>query len=56
MFSRTEIDVFRKYVIGQPPSTWRSAPGPLKVVAIDTGAGVVQVNAEDGGVVVATVR
>lgn len=34
---------------------WRAEPGPLKLVAIDTGTGVVQLNPEDGGVVVATV-
>ncbi|CAM9183837.1 unnamed protein product, partial [Ectocarpus sp. 8 AP-2014] len=31
-------------------------PGQLKVVAIDTGAGLVRLNPEDGGVVVATVK
>lgn len=33
-----------------------SGPGQLKVVAIDTGAGVVQLNPEEGGIVVATVK
>lgn len=56
VFSRTEIDIFTSYVIGRAPGTWRAGPGPLKVVAIDTGAGVMQLNPEDGGVVVAMVR
>lgn len=56
VFSQTEIDIFTKYVIGEAPSKWRAAPGPLKVVAVDTGAGVVQLNPGDGGVVVAMVR
>ncbi|CAM9403362.1 unnamed protein product [Ectocarpus sp. 6 AP-2014] len=56
VFSRTEIDIFTKTVIGRGLSTWGAEPGPLKVVAIDTGAGLVQLNPEDGGVVVAIVR
>lgn len=40
-----------KYV----PSPWRAEPGPLKIVAIDNGAGRVELNPEVGGVVVATV-
>ncbi|CAM9183914.1 unnamed protein product [Ectocarpus sp. 8 AP-2014] len=56
VFSRTEIDIFTKTVIDRPPSTWRVEPGPLKVVAIDTGAGLVQLNPKDGGVVVAMVQ
>lgn len=56
VFSRTEIDIFPKFVVGGAPSPWRAEPGPLKVVAIDTGAGVVQLNSEEGGVVVAIVR
>ncbi|CAM9604552.1 unnamed protein product [Ectocarpus fasciculatus] len=56
VFSRTEIDIFTKPVIGRAPNTWRAEPGPLKVVAIDTGAGLVQLNPEDGGVVVAMVQ
>lgn len=35
---------------------WRAEPGPLKVVAIDIGTGLVKLNPEDGGVVVATIR
>ena len=56
VFSRTEIDIYPKSVMGQATSTWRTGPGPLTVVAVDTGAGVVQVNADDGGVVVAMVQ
>lgn len=37
------------------PNPWRTEPGPLKIVAIDTGAGLVELNPDDGGVVVATV-
>lgn len=38
------------------PSCYVGEPGQIKVVAIDTGAGLVRVNPEGGGIVVATVR
>ncbi|CAN0294216.1 unnamed protein product [Pylaiella littoralis] len=56
VFSRTEIDVFTKFVLGGAPGPWRAEPGPLKVVAINTGAGLVHLNPDDGGVVVAMVE
>ena len=40
---------------GNYPSVWAFEPGPLKVVAIDTGGGLVDINPE-GGVVVAVVK
>lgn len=37
-------------------SCYLAEPGQLKVVAIDTGDGLVRLDPEDGGVVVATVK
>lgn len=37
-------------------SVWAFEPGPLKVVAIDIGDGLVHLNPKDGGVVVAAVK
>lgn len=37
------------------PSVWAPEPGPLKVVAVDTGAGWVYLEPDNGGVVVAVV-
>lgn len=37
------------------PSVWAPEPGPLKIVAVDTGAGWVYLEPDDGGVVVAVV-
>ncbi|CAN0353201.1 unnamed protein product, partial [Ectocarpus fasciculatus] len=37
-------------------SCYLAEPGQLKVVAIDTGAGLVRLNPEDGGIVVATAK
>ncbi|CAM9661144.1 unnamed protein product [Ectocarpus sp. 4 AP-2014] len=37
-------------------SCFSAEPGELKVVAIDTGAGLVRLNPEDGGVVIATAK
>lgn len=37
-------------------SCYLAKPGQLKVVAVDTGAGIVRLNPEGGGVVVATVK
>lgn len=54
--SSTQIAITRPFSHGRPPIPWRDQTGPLKLVAIDTGTGVVQLNPEDGGVVVATVR
>lgn len=56
MFSRTEIDVFTEFVVDGAPVPWKAEPGPLKVAAIDTGADLVQLNTEEGGVVVAIVE
>lgn len=56
VFSRTEIDVFTKFPAVGVPIPWRAEPGPLKVVAVETGAGLVQLNPEEGGVVVARVE
>ena len=56
-FLGTTQVVFRKaFSTDRPPVPWRAEPGPLKVVAVDTGTGIVQLNPEDGGVVVAMVR
>lgn len=56
VFSKTEIDIFPKSVVAGAPSPWRTEPGPLKVVAIANAAGSIQLNPEDGGVVVAVVQ
>ena len=53
--SSTEILISRAISHDTPPVPWRVEPGQLKVVAIDTGPGVVLLNPEDGGVVVANV-
>ncbi|CAM9250629.1 unnamed protein product [Ectocarpus sp. 12 AP-2014] len=58
--SSTEIAITRNFSFDIPPdpqvpSPWRPEPGPLKIVAIDDGAGRVPLNTENGGVVVATV-
>lgn len=54
--SSTEIAIARPISHDGLPVPWRAEPGLLKLIAIDTGAGVVKLNPEDGGVVVATVR
>lgn len=56
VFSRTEIDVFTKFVIGGAPRPWREEPGSLRVVAIETDTGSFQLHPEQGGVVVAMVE
>lgn len=38
------------------PNLWARDPGPLKLVAIDTGAGRLMLDPENGGVVVAMVQ
>lgn len=38
------------------PNVWAPEPGPLKVVAINTGAGRLALNSEEGGVVIAEVQ
>lgn len=48
--------VSREHVIGGASSPWRAEPGQLKVVAIDTGTGVVQLHPTQGGVVVPVVK
>lgn len=60
LISSTEIAITKDFSFDLPPgprvpTPWRAEPGPLKAVAIDTGAGRVQLNPEGGGVVVATV-
>lgn len=40
----------------QRPSCYLDEPGRVKIVAIDNGVGLVQLNPENGGVVVATVK
>lgn len=54
--SSTEIAITRAIGHDGLPVPWRAEPGSLKLIAIDTGAGVVKLNPEDGGVAVATVR
>lgn len=56
VFSRDLVVVSREHVIGGASSPWRAEPGPLKVVAIDTGTVVVPLNPTQGGVVVAVVK
>lgn len=56
IWSSTSITIRKTPTPDGTPYPWRSEPGPLKVVAIDTGTGVVQLNPEGGGVVVAVVR
>lgn len=38
------------------PALWAAEPGPLKVVAINTGSGLVHLKPEEGGVLVAIVQ
>lgn len=38
------------------PNVWAPEPGPLKVVAIDTGAGRLSLKGTDGGVVIAEIQ
>lgn len=54
--SSSQIAITKTVRPDRPPVPWRADPGPLKLVAIDTGAGIVELNPEDGGVVVATVK
>lgn len=53
--SSTEISVIRD-VFKRELYPWRAEPGPIKVVAIDLGDSLVQINPEEGGVVVAMVK
>ena len=53
--SSTEVRL-HKVVINGDPCPWALEPGPLKVVAIDTGTGLVHLNPEEGGVVVVGVK
>ena len=52
----TRIEVERYMQDTGVSSWWRAEPGPLKVVAIENGAGLVPLNPEGGGVVVAMVK
>lgn len=54
--TRLRVDNHDAYRLSKNPHSWLAEPGPLKVVAIDTGAGLVQLNPDDGGVVVAVVK
>lgn len=55
--SSTQIALHKtRHKGGNYPSVWAFEPGPLKVVASDTDAGLVHLNPEGGGVVVAVVR
>ncbi|CAM9958895.1 unnamed protein product [Ectocarpus sp. 4 AP-2014] len=56
VFSRDLVVVSREHVIGGASSPRRAEPGPLKVVAIDTGTGVVPRNPTQGGAVVAVAK
>eukprot|EP00752_Nemacystus_decipiens_P018630 g16704.t1 len=53
--SSTRIAV-TKFFRAENPNVWATEPGPLKVVAINTGGGRLALKPEDGGVVVAEVQ
>lgn len=53
---RPRIEVHRDVLDTRVSSWWRAEPGPLKVVAIENGAGLVPRSPEGGGVVVAMVK
>lgn len=53
--SSTQIALTRIFKYDEP-NVWAPEPGPLKVVAINTGAGRLSLNPEDGGVVIAEVQ
>lgn len=52
----TRIDVQRFMHDAEVSTWWRAEPGPLRVVATENGAGLVPLNPEGGGVVVATIK
>lgn len=54
--SSTKLNIFANVDTYFGDEAWRAEPGPLKVVAVDTGAGLVRLNPDDGGVVVAIVK
>eukprot|EP00752_Nemacystus_decipiens_P008235 g7364.t1 len=53
--SSTQIGLVKAFSF-RAPKLWASEPGPLKLVAIDTGAGRVLLNKPHGGVMVAVVQ
>lgn len=55
VFSSTQIFLNKMFKYDDP-NLWAPEPGPLKVVAIDTGAGRLALNPEDGGVVIAEIQ
>lgn len=55
VLSSTQISLVKVFR-DTDPVTWTEEPGPLKIRAINTGAGPLAVNPEDGGVVIAEVQ
>lgn len=55
VFSPNEVRL-HKTVVNNDPGLWAFEPGPLRVVGIDIGTGLVRVKPEEGGVVVAVVK
>lgn len=55
ILSSTQIALTKVFKYDDP-NLWAPEPGPLKVVAINTGAGRLALNAEDTGVVIAEIQ
>lgn len=53
--SPTQIAITKLYKFDDP-NVWAPEPGPLKLVAVNTGAGRLTLKPEDGGVVIAEVQ
>lgn len=54
--TRLRVDNSNAFKLDKNPHAWLAEPGLLKVVAVDTGAGLVRLNPDEGGVVVAVVK
>ena len=55
LLSSTQIALTKVFKYDDP-NLWAPEPGPLKLVAINTGAGRLPLNSEDGGVVIAEIQ
>lgn len=55
ILSSNQIALTKLYKFDNP-NLWAPEPGPLKLVAVNTGAGRLMLNPDDGGVVIAEVQ
>ncbi|CBN78994.1 peptidase S1 and S6, chymotrypsin/Hap [Ectocarpus siliculosus] len=55
VLSPTQISITKNFKYDNP-YVWADEPGPLKIVAINTGGGRLSLNSDDGGIVIAEVQ